>query len=127
VAGWEVRNDGARVVDERTVAADVTLLRGGDERAHLEPSLVAHPERGGLLAETSLRSTPLTDVLVALRDADDDGRALLEVHVRPLVWWVWWGAALLAAGALRAAYLTDARAALQSATSSSRSSASSVP
>jgi cytochrome c-type biogenesis protein CcmF len=127
VAGWEVRNDGARVVDDRTVAAGVTLLHGGDERAHLEPSLVAHPERGGLLAETSLRSTPLTDVLVALRDAGDDGRALLEIHVRPLVWWVWWGAALVAAGALRAAYWTAASAAPQSDTSSSRSASSRVP
>ena len=126
VGGWDVRNDGVRVVDDRTVAIDVTLLRDGDERAHLRPSLVAHPERGGLLAETSLRSTPLTDVLVALRDAGDDGRALLEVHVRPLVWWVWWGAALIAAGALRARYATAPRAAAQSATSSVRSASERV-
>ena len=126
VGGWRVRNDGVTVVDERTVAAEIVLLRGDDERARLRPTLVAHPERGGLLAETSLRSTPLTDVLVALRSADDDGSALLEVHVRPLVWWVWWGAALVAAGALRARYFTAPRAAAQSATSSSRSPSSSV-
>jgi cytochrome c-type biogenesis protein CcmF len=126
VGGWQVRNDGVRVVDDRTVAVDVTLLRGGDERASLRPSLVAHPDRGGLLAETSLRSTPLTDVLVALRDAGDDGRALLEIHVRPLVWWVWWGAALLAAGALRMRYVTAPSAAAQSSTSSVRSSSESV-
>lgn len=127
VDGWEVRNDGVRIVGERTVAADITLLRGGDERAHLEPSIVAHPDRGILLPETSLRSTPLTDVLVALRGADDDGRVLLEVHVRPLVWWVWWGAALLVAGALRARYRTAAAAAEHSSTSSARSLSSSAP
>lgn len=129
VAGWEVRNDGARAVDERTVVAEITLLRGAEARAHLEPSLVSHPDRGGLLAETSLRSTPLSDVLVALRDAGDDGRALLEVHVRPLVWWVWWGAGLLAAGAVvrrRRPYETAASAAAQSAASSSRAPSSSV-
>lgn len=129
VGGWEVRNDGVAVVDDRTVAATVTLLRGGDERDRLTPSLVAHPDRGGLLAETSLRSTPLGDVLVALRDADDDGRALLEVHVRPLVWWVWWGAALIATGALvarLARYPTAAVAATQRSTSSARSPASRV-
>jgi cytochrome c biogenesis factor len=100
VAGWEVRNDGVRLDGEREVVAEVVLLRGGDERARLGPSLVAYPERGVLLPETSLRSTPLGDVQVALRDADDDGRALLEVHVRPLVWFVWWGGLLIGASAL---------------------------
>jgi cytochrome c biogenesis factor len=100
VAGWEVRNDGVRLDGDRTVAVDLAVLRDGDERTHLEPSLVAFPERGVLLAETSLRSTPLTDVQVVLRDADDDGRALVEVHVRPLVWFVWWGGLLLGASAL---------------------------
>jgi cytochrome c biogenesis factor len=104
VGSWEVVNEGARATGERTVAASVVLRRGGDEVTTLEPSLVAHPERGILLAETSLRSTPLTDVQVALRDADDDGRALLEVHVRPLVWFVWLGPLLLAAACAKAAF-----------------------
>jgi hypothetical protein len=43
-------------------------------------------------------------VQVALRDADDDGRALLEVHVRPLVWFVWLGPLLLAAACAKAAF-----------------------
>ena len=100
VRGWEVRNDGVRLDGDRTVVVDLAVLRGGDERTHLEPSLVAFPERGVLLAETSLRSTPLTDVQVVLRDADDDGRALVEVHVRPLVWFVWWGGLLIGASVL---------------------------
>ena len=106
VDGWEVRNEGVSVTtidDHDAVTADVTLLRGGDVRARLTPALVAYPEHGRVLAETALRSTPLTDVQVALRDADDDGRALLEVHVNPLVWWVWWGALLLTAAGLWAA------------------------
>ena len=41
-----------------------------------------------------------TDVQVVLQHADDDGRALVEVHVRPLVWCVWWGGLLLTASAL---------------------------
>jgi cytochrome c biogenesis factor len=102
VAGWEVVNHGASVSGERTVSAPVELRRDGSRVAGLEPSLVAYPERGVLLAETSLRSTPLGDVQVVLRDADDAGRALLEVHARPLVWCVWGGGALLAASALLA-------------------------
>jgi cytochrome c-type biogenesis protein CcmF len=103
IEGWEIRNDGVSVVSvdgHDAVAADVVLLRHGRERDRLRPALVAYPEDSRLLAETGLRSSPLVDVQVALRDADDDGRALLEVHVNPLVWWVWWGALLLgAAGA----------------------------
>lgn len=110
VRGWEVVSEGAAVTGEHTVAAPVTLRRGGDDVAHLEPRLVAFPERGILLAETSLRSTPLGDVQVVLRDADDDGRALLEVHVRPLVWCVWWGGLVLAAAAFRAAVQPSRRA-----------------
>jgi cytochrome c biogenesis factor len=103
VRGWEVVNGGAVVIDDRTVAAPVELRRDGETVTTLEPSLVAYPDRGVLLAETSLRSTPFTDVQVALRDAGDDGRSLLEVHVRPLVWLVWSGGLLLAAAALLAA------------------------
>jgi cytochrome c biogenesis factor len=103
VAGWEVLNRGASATGERTVSAPVELRRDGSRVATLEPSLVAYPERGVLLAETSLRSTPLGDVQVVLRDADDAGRALLEVHARPLVWCVWLGGLLLAGAALLAA------------------------
>jgi cytochrome c biogenesis factor len=59
--------------------------------------------RGDQLAETALWSSPLADVQVALRDAGDDGQALLQVHVRPLLAWVWWGALLLVAGGAWAA------------------------
>jgi cytochrome c biogenesis factor len=103
VGSWNIQNLGATASNQRTVTALVVLRRDGDEVATLAPSLVAHPERGILLAETSLRSTPLTDVQVALRDADDDGRALLEVHVRPLVWFVWFGPLLLAIACFKSA------------------------
>lgn len=128
VGGWEVRNDGVSVATRGgrdAVVADVALLRGGEVRARLAPSVVAHRDRARLLPETSLRSTPLGDVLVALRGADDGGRALLEAHARPLVWWVWWGAGLLVAGVAwswaSARYPVTATAAEQRAASSSRS------
>lgn len=133
VAGWTVVHEAVEVVDDDTVRATVTLRRGDDRVATLHPRIVAHRDRGVELAETSLRSTPLTDVQVVLRNADDRGRALLEVHVRPLVWCVWGGGLLLAAAALAAArpgrlrYPTAAVAAAQSAASSARSAAASAP
>jgi cytochrome c-type biogenesis protein CcmF len=69
----------------------------------LRPTLVAHPERSVLLAETSLVSLPRRDIQVALRNAQDDGTAVLEVGVHPLQVLVWWGAlVLVAAGVLSA-------------------------
>ena len=60
-------------------------------------ALVAHPDRGVLLAESTLRSTPAVDVQVILRNATDDV-ALLVVNVSPLQQLVWWGAAVMVAG-----------------------------
>jgi cytochrome c-type biogenesis protein CcmF len=65
---------------------------------HEEPSIVGFPARGQLLSENALWSTPGQDVQVAVRRADDAGAALLEIHVRPLAWCVWWGALVMAAG-----------------------------
>jgi cytochrome c biogenesis factor len=99
VLGHEVTYAGVTVVNgpvagSSAVVADVTT--GGQ---HLQPSLVAFPDRGVLLAETSLRSTPTVDVQVTLRTADDDGTAVLEVGVHPLQVLVWWGGlAVVAAG-----------------------------
>ncbi len=100
VLGQQVRYDGVDVVDgpvdgSSAVVADVAT---GGQR--MRPSLVAFPDRGVVLAETSLRSTPTVDVQVSLRTAQDDGTALLEIGVHPLQVLVWWGGlAVVAAGA----------------------------
>jgi cytochrome c-type biogenesis protein CcmF len=103
VFGGEVVYAGVAVVDgpvpeARAVVAEVTV----DGRGR-RPELVAYPDRGLVLAETSLVSTPWRDVQVALRDARDDGSALLEIGVHPLQVLVWWGGLGLAAGGALAA------------------------
>jgi cytochrome c biogenesis factor len=103
VGGYRVRHDGVAVLPPRNdgverVGATVSVLRGQRKVATLTPELAVYPDRGVQLAETSLRSTPVDDVQVALRRADDEGRALYEVWVRPLGAWVWWGGLLAVAG-----------------------------
>jgi cytochrome c-type biogenesis protein CcmF len=83
------------------LTATVEVTRDGSHVAELEPELNAYPERGIVLAESALRSTPLDDLQVAIRNAGDDGTVLLEAGVRPLTMWVWWGAVILVvAGAM---------------------------
>jgi cytochrome c-type biogenesis protein CcmF len=101
VGGVVVRNDGVRtdpgVDGNPRVIARLVVDRGGRERV-LEPEIVGYPDQGVRLAETALWSDPTGDVQLALRTADDDGRVLLDVHVRPLTPLVWWGASILALG-----------------------------
>jgi cytochrome c-type biogenesis protein CcmF len=94
----DVANGAGRVEGSSAVVADVRAA-GRD----LRPSLVAYPAIARVIAETSLVSRPWRDVQVSLRDAADDGGAVLQVGVHPLQVLVWWGAlVLVAAGALAA-------------------------
>ena len=82
-----------------STAVVAALSVDGTER---QASLVAHPDRGVLLAESTLRSTPLADVQVILRNARD-GSAVLTVRVSPLQQLVWWGTLVMLVGGLATA------------------------
>ncbi|MGI8759156.1 MAG: heme lyase CcmF/NrfE family subunit [Acidimicrobiales bacterium] len=97
-AGILARSGHQNELRSRIIKLDLTLLRGDEEVTVLYPEQRVFEDRGLVLAETALRSTPLEDVLVAIRRIGDDGTAVLEVSVRPLVMWVWLGGILLGAG-----------------------------
>ncbi len=120
VGGYELRHDGVALsapfpsggpsagipagsrtqnkAGKRLVTLDLALSREDDLVAILHPQQAVYEDRGLVLAETALRSTPVDDVLVAIRQVGEDGTAVLEVSVRPLAVWVWWGWVLVAAG-----------------------------
>lgn len=103
VGGHEVVLDAVTIEPGPTrtstaVVAAITI--DGEAR---RPSLVSYPDRGVLLAESTLRSTPAADIQVILRNADDD-LALLIVNVSPLQQLVWWGGLLVVAGGLLAGW-----------------------
>lgn len=105
VGGVTIRNDGVRTDPgdgNPRVIATFTVDRGSRTRT-MEPQIIGYPDVGIRLAETALWSDPTGDVQVALRTADDDGRALVDIHVRPLTPLVWWGAVLLLVGGVVAA------------------------
>jgi cytochrome c-type biogenesis protein CcmF len=92
VAGVELENRGVDVADSTITAT----LDGG---SHVyRPQLVGYAEQGLIIAETSLHRGLSRDVLVALRNAGDDGSVVVEVWVRPFMSLVWAGSLLLLAG-----------------------------
>ncbi len=102
IAGLAVTNRGVTVrrgpregTDEVAVVLDV----GGHT---MTPALTAYPERGGVLAETALVSRPWRDIQAVLLDADDSGRAVVEVRSKPFVQLIWLGALLVAVGTFTA-------------------------
>jgi cytochrome c-type biogenesis protein CcmF len=104
VRGWTVALDrftSTPEADHVQVRADIRLRGHGEHDVRLRPGIDAYGPLVPPLAIVSLHSTPATDVQVAVRSIDPTAnRADLDVFVKPVVWWVWWGALLMAAGEL---------------------------
>jgi cytochrome c biogenesis factor len=111
-----VTNQDVSVEGGASVVTELRLTDGRTDR-DVRAGLVAYPERQGLLAETALWSRPWRDVQVTLVRADDTGRAVLEVRVRPLAQLLWWGAVLTVAGVVLSARVSGRRRASSGAAS----------
>jgi cytochrome c biogenesis factor len=82
----------------RAARATLELRRGHDLLATLRPVALLSGT-GQRVSVAALRSTPLTDVQVALRAVGEGGAtAVVEVGVLPLMQEVWWGGLLVIAG-----------------------------
>jgi cytochrome c biogenesis factor len=99
-AGASVTNNGVEIVDGPYPETTKIVARLDVAGHDVTPSLVAYPDRGGVLAETALITRPWRDIQVVLNRADDEGRALIEVRTKPLVELIWIGALVVVAGAL---------------------------
>lgn len=91
---------------------DVTFARDGETVFTLSPEIRAYEDQALPVPEPALRSTPLEDVVVAIsRVAGDASAVEVSVFVRPLVFWVWAGSALIVLAGLVALFSTGATAA----------------
>jgi cytochrome c-type biogenesis protein CcmF len=85
--------DGGRAAEAR-----MQLRRGADLLTTLRPVALVSAT-GQRVSVAALRSTPLTDVQVALRAVGEGGAtAVVEIGVAPLMQLVWWGGLLVVAG-----------------------------
>jgi cytochrome c-type biogenesis protein CcmF len=91
-------------IDDPDIVAQIfarVRLDGHGQRFVATPRLVGFERQATVLPETVLRPG-LADTQVALRLADDDGRALIEVSRKPLVTFVWIGALIMLAALVSA-------------------------
>lgn len=78
----------------------------------LTPEIRAYEDQLLPVAEPVLRSSVVDDVVVAVSLLFPDGETVaVSVFVRPLVWWVWVGAALIGLAGLIALFARDGAAA----------------
>jgi len=97
--------DGGRAAEAR-----MSLRRGDDQLATLRPVALVSAT-GQRVSVAALRSTPLTDVQVALRSVGEGGATVVvEIGVAPLMQWVWWGGLLVVAGLALTAAQSSRRA-----------------
>jgi cytochrome c-type biogenesis protein CcmF len=104
VAGHTVQYlDRRETVDgNRTIIAAEMLIDGHGPYA---PALEKYGTRNELVAKPDVRSTPVTDVMLALLALPEkpDDPVSVRVIVQPMVMWLWIGGALIALGTLLAA------------------------
>jgi cytochrome c-type biogenesis protein CcmF len=80
----------------------------------IAPQIRAYEDQVVPVAEPALRSSPLDDVIVAVSLMFPDGETVeVSAFVRPLVMWVWVGAALMGLAGLVALFATDGAAGAQ--------------
>jgi cytochrome c-type biogenesis protein CcmF len=79
---------------DRYLYAEGLFLVDGHE---LRPQIRAYEDQELPVAEPALRSTPISDVIVAVSVLSPDVESFeVSVFVRPMVWWVWIGALVVA-------------------------------
>ncbi len=106
VEGYRVRFDRVRAWQEPhrwVIAADLTAFRGDRELGPLDPRLNFYNARQEPITTPAVRSRPGDDLYVNLLAFEQDGStATLSVIVEPLVWWIWLGGFIVAAGGILA-------------------------
>ena len=105
VGGYTLRFDGVQAVagpNYEAARATVTVLSGGDAIAVMHPEKRAFAAEGQETIQTSIRTTIVSDLYLALGDERDRGRWILRAYVNPLAPLIWLGALVMALGGLSA-------------------------
>ena len=80
--------------------ASLAVTRGGKEIAVIEPAKRFYPVQRQSTNETAILTAGFTDIYAALGDGDPRAGWTVRIYHKPLVTWIWLGAALMVAGGL---------------------------
>jgi cytochrome c-type biogenesis protein CcmF len=99
--------------DPRVVEIRAELALAGPQSGELAPALRDYPNSSTLIATPAVRTAAGEDLYVTLLAHDPaSGEVTLHVFVNPLVAWIWIGGAVVALGAVFAAWPERRRAAV---------------
>lgn len=106
--GSETRKESHR----SSAVARFHVTTGGRELGTLEPQMNHYPRMGSPLPSPAVISGPREDLYLSLVQVDAKaGVASLQAVIQPMVWWIWVGGAVMAAGTALAAWPGRRRAA----------------
>jgi len=78
--------------------ATVQVRRNGNDYLTLHPEKRLYLARGDVQTEADIRVGFFRDLFTALGDQRSDNTWVLRVHYKPFVFWIWFGAFLMALG-----------------------------
>jgi cytochrome c-type biogenesis protein CcmF len=105
VGGYALRLDGVegrQGPNYQAARADITVLSRGRTMAVMHPEKRLYPVEQQDTVETSIRTTILDDLYLALGDARENGRWIVRAYVNPLAPLIWLGGLVMAAGGFAA-------------------------
>ncbi len=103
VSDYTLRFDGVERVqgpNYEAARATIVAIRGGRVVATLYPEKRFYPAEGQEISDTSIRTTGLSDLYVALGDDRGGGKWVVRAYVNPLAPFIWFGGAIMALGGL---------------------------
>jgi len=107
IGDYTLRYEDSYSSEDEHVARLVATLRvfeNGAEITTLEPEKRFYKRPEQPATEVAFRSTMKDDLYVILGSIDKDSKATFQAYVNPLVWWLWFGGAVLVLGTAVAAF-----------------------
>ncbi len=83
-------------------SATVRVLKNGSEYMTMHPEKRLYTARGDVQTEADIDVGFFRDLFTALGDSRGEGAWVVRIHYKPFVFWIWFGAFLMAAGGVTA-------------------------
>ena|SRR5687767_13704213 len=90
--------DASRTEEKLINAANIAVAKNGESIGTMSPQRNLHLAQQQTQSEVSIRTTPIEDLYLVVTAIDPNGDIVLRAFVNPLTWWIWMGAAVMAAG-----------------------------